>query len=162
MTNSSTKDKIASPQQAKHLIKKWQQDGQKVVFTNGCFDILHLGHIDYLEKAAALGDKLVIGINTDESVSRLKGPQRPVNNLYARSRLLAALAFTDVIIAFAQETPLELIEQLCPDILTKGADYSIANIIGAEFVINKGGEVKTIALTEGFSTTNLILKMKQA
>lgn len=160
MLSHSTKNKITTPQQARQWVADWQKAGEKVVFTNGCFDILHLGHVDYLEKAAALGDKLIIGVNTDESVSRLKGPLRPVNDVYARSRLLAALGFTDAIVSFAEETPLQLIQQLCPDILIKGADYSIANIVGADFVLKRGGEVKTIELTEGFSTTNLIARMQ--
>ena len=135
--------------------------GEKVVFTNGCFDIVHLGHIDYLEKARALGSKLVLGLNTDASVSRLKGPLRPVVNEYARARLMAALSFVDTVILFDEPTPSALIEDIKPDILVKGDDYSVENIAGAEFVLNRGGEVKTIALVQGYSTSKLIEKIKQ-
>jgi rfaE bifunctional protein nucleotidyltransferase chain/domain len=131
------------------------------VFTNGCFDILHLGHLDYLEKSRNFGDKLVIGLNTDRSVSQLKGSNRPVNNEYARARMLAAMSFVDLVIAFDEETPLELIQKVKPDILIKGKDYSIDNIVGAEFVLENGGEVKTIELLEGYSTTEIIKKIKK-
>lgn len=131
-----------------------------MVFTNGCFDIVHLGHIDYLEKARALGDRLVLGLNTDASVSRLKGPGRPVVDEYARARLMAALSFVDTVILFDEPTPQALIEALKPDILVKGDDYTVETIVGADFVINKGGEVKTVALVKGYSTTALIEKIK--
>src|SRR5210317_2455208 len=142
-------------------INEWKQKGLKVVFTNGCFDILHLGHLDYLEKSRNFGDKLVIGLNTDRSVSQLKGSNRPVNNEYARARMLAAMSFVDLVIAFDEETPLELIQKVKPDILIKGKDYSIDNIVGAEFVLENGGEVKTIELLEGYSTTEIIKKIKK-
>lgn len=141
--------------------KIWKAANQKVVFTNGCFDILHLGHIDYLEKARQLGNKLIIGLNTDVSVKKLKGESRPINNEYARSRMLAALAFTDAIVLFGEPTPLHLIETLLPDILVKGNDYAVENIVGAAAVIANGGEVKTVELVTGYSTTGLIEKLKQ-
>jgi D-glycero-beta-D-manno-heptose 1-phosphate adenylyltransferase len=141
--------------------KIWKTANQKVVFTNGCFDILHLGHIDYLEKARQLGSKLIIGLNTDVSVKQLKGESRPINNEYARSRMLAALAFTDAIVLFGEPTPLHLIETLLPDILVKGNDYAVENIVGALAVLANGGEVKTVELVTGYSTTGLIEKMKQ-
>nr|WP_246440140.1 D-glycero-beta-D-manno-heptose 1-phosphate adenylyltransferase [Rhabdobacter roseus] len=147
--------------EAAATVADWQRAGQKVVFTNGCFDIVHLGHIDYLEKARALGDRMVLGLNTDASVSRLKGPLRPVVNEYARARLMAALSFVDAVILFDEPTPLQLIEAVKPDILVKGDDYSIETIVGADFVINRGGEVKTISLVEGYSTTKLIEKIKE-
>ena len=109
-----TADKILSLPQALVQVAAWQQAGEKIVFTNGCFDIVHLGHIDYLEKARALGDKLVLGLNTDASVSRLKGPTRPVVNQYARARMMAALAFVDAVILFDEPTPLQVIEQIKP------------------------------------------------
>jgi rfaE bifunctional protein nucleotidyltransferase chain/domain len=143
-------------------VADWQAAGQQVVFTNGCFDIVHLGHIDYLEKARALGDRLVVGLNTDASVSRLKGPLRPVVQEYARARLIAALAFVDTVILFDEPTPQALIEALRPDILTKGDDYTIETIVGAEFVLANGGAVKTIPLVQGYSTTQLIEKIKQS
>ncbi|MCS7005041.1 MAG: D-glycero-beta-D-manno-heptose 1-phosphate adenylyltransferase [Cytophagales bacterium] len=141
-------------------VRIWQAEGKKVVFTNGCFDILHLGHVDYLEKAAQLGNKLVVGVNTDASVKKLKGNHRPINNEYARCRVLAALAFTDAIILFDEDTPLQLIQTLLPDVLVKGADYKVENIVGADVVLSRGGEVKTIEFVEGYSTTNIIAKMK--
>ena len=152
--------KIKSQSELKSQIKAWQIAGEKVVFSNGCFDILHLGHIDYLEKASQLGDRLVIGLNSDESVSHLKGANRPINNAYARSRMLAALQFVDGVTVFGEETPKELIEFLLPDILVKGSDYSIETIVGADTVLKHGGEVKTIDLVDGYSTTNIIEKIK--
>ena len=156
-----TENKILPLQEAATQIADWQRAGQKVVFTNGCFDIVHLGHIDYLEKARALGDRLVLGLNTDSSVSRLKGPLRPVVNEYARGRLMAALSFIDAVILFDEPTPTELIEALKPDILVKGDDYTVATIAGADFVLSRGGEVKTVALVPGYSTSKLIEKIKQ-
>jgi rfaE bifunctional protein nucleotidyltransferase chain/domain len=156
-----TSRKILPLDEGIKTISSWKQNEFKVVFTNGCFDILHLGHLDYLEKSRNFGDKLVIGLNTDRSVSQLKGSNRPVNNEYARARMLAAMSFVDLVIAFDEETPLELIQKVKPDILIKGKDYSIDNIVGAEFVLENGGEVKTIELLEGYSTTEIIKKIKK-
>jgi rfaE bifunctional protein nucleotidyltransferase chain/domain len=156
-----TSRKILPLDEGIKTISSWKQNEFKVVFTNGCFDILHLGHLDYLEKSRNFGDKLVIGLNTDRSVSQLKGSNRPVNNEYARARMLAAMSFVDLVIAFDEETPLELIQKVKPDILIKGKDYSIDNIVGAEFVLGNGGEVKTIELLEGYSTTEIIKKIKK-
>lgn len=156
-----TSRKILSLEQGIDKINEWKKNGCKIVFTNGCFDILHLGHLDYLEKSRNLGDKLVIGLNTDRSVRQLKGQNRPINTELSRARMLAALAFVDLIIAFDEETPLELIKNVQPDILIKGKDYSIENIVGAEFVLGNGGEVKTIELLEGYSTTEIINKIKK-
>ncbi len=139
---------------------KWREKGEQVVFSNGCFDILHLGHIDYLEKASQLGSKLIIGINSDTSVQRLKGPERPVQPEEARARMLAALSFVDGVVLFEEDTPLRLIETLVPQILVKGDDYTLDKIVGADFVLNNGGEVKTIPLVAGFSTTQIIEKIK--
>jgi len=158
---NATENKILRIEEAKTLIEDWQRAGQKVVFTNGCFDIVHLGHIDYLEKAHALGNRLVLGLNTDASVSRLKGPLRPVVNEYARARLMAALSFIDAVILFDEPTPSDLIESLKPDILVKGDDYTVETIAGADFVLSNGGEVKTVALVEGYSTSALIEKIKK-
>jgi rfaE bifunctional protein nucleotidyltransferase chain/domain len=154
-----TADKIYSLDSLIDKRKEWKD--QKVVFTNGCFDILHLGHVDYLEKAASKGDKLIVALNTDASVSKLKGPTRPVNNENARARIIAALAFVDAVIFFSEDTPLSLIKQLKPDILVKGSDYKISNIVGANIVIENGGKVETIDLVEGYSTTNIINKINQ-
>lgn len=158
----NTANKIMSWEDAAQVARTWQADGKKIVFTNGCFDIVHLGHIDYLEKARALGDKLVLGLNTDASVSKLKGPLRPVVNEYARARLMAALSFIDTVILFGEPTPLELIQTICPDILVKGDDYTVDNIVGADFVVGRGGEVKTISLVKGYSTSLLIEKIKNS
>jgi len=157
-----TANKIVSLQQLQNLREEWKKAGYKVVFTNGCFDIVHLGHIDYLEKSAALGSKLIVGLNTDTSVTQLKGPRRPINEEYARARMLAAFAFVDAVVLFADDTPLKLIEQLTPDILVKGNDYAIDDIVGAKHVMANGGEVKTVDLVAGFSTTNLIDKIQKA
>jgi rfaE bifunctional protein nucleotidyltransferase chain/domain len=156
----STQVKIKNKEEAKKLVAGWKDAGDEVVFTNGCFDIIHLGHIDYLEKAKALGQRLVVGLNTDQSVQLLKGVGRPVVNEYARTRIIAALGFVDLVILFEEETPLELIELILPDILVKGKDYEISNIVGADAVIEHGGKVETIELVEGYSTTGIIDKLK--
>jgi D-glycero-beta-D-manno-heptose 1-phosphate adenylyltransferase len=155
-----TAKKILTKEEVLNTIRLWQSKKEEVVFTNGCFDILHLGHIDYLEKARALGNRLVVAVNTDKSVKRLKGEERPLNNEEARARLLAALAFVDAVVLFAEDTPKELIEWLQPDILVKGNDYLAENIIGADIVKAKGGRVETISLVDGFSTTNIVEKIK--
>ncbi|MFQ3576190.1 MAG: D-glycero-beta-D-manno-heptose 1-phosphate adenylyltransferase [Cytophagales bacterium] len=155
-----TEKKIFSDlSQLKIVIDLWKNQGLEVVFTNGCFDVLHLGHVDYLEKAKNLGDKLVVALNTDASVKKLKGEKRPINDEYARCRVIAALGFVDAVILFNEENPLSLIEEIVPDILVKGKDYSIENIVGANVVIDNGGSVKTIDLVEGYSTTKIIEKM---
>jgi rfaE bifunctional protein nucleotidyltransferase chain/domain len=153
-------DKITDLPVLQNKITGWKSDGNKVVFTNGVFDLLHLGHITYLSKAAELGDKLIIGLNTDASVKRLKGESRPVNDQSNRAALLAALFFVDAVILFEEDTPRELITQLMPDILIKGADYTVENIAGAKEVLANGGEVKTISLVEGYSSTSIINKIK--
>ncbi|MBC7388324.1 MAG: D-glycero-beta-D-manno-heptose 1-phosphate adenylyltransferase [Opitutaceae bacterium] len=154
-------NKIVELDQAKQFISDWKKQGLKTVFTNGCFDILHLGHVDYLEKAREFGDKLILGLNTDASVKRQnKGPERPINNEYSRARILASLFFIDLVVLFDQDTPYDIISVLKPEILVKGDDYSVDNIVGADVVINNGGEVKTIPLVKGFSTTSIINKLK--
>jgi D-glycero-beta-D-manno-heptose 1-phosphate adenylyltransferase len=141
-------------------VKDWQNARKKVVFTNGVFDLLHIGHITYLAKAAELGDKLIIGLNSDNSVKRIKGENRPVNDQGNRAALLAALFFVDAVVVFEDDTPLNLISTLLPDILVKGADYAIENIVGAKEVIANGGEVKTIDFVEGYSSTSIIEKIR--
>jgi rfaE bifunctional protein nucleotidyltransferase chain/domain len=152
--------KIQALSVLKSTITGWQAAGNKVVFTNGVFDLLHIGHITYLAKAAELGDKLVIGLNSDSSVKRIKGESRPINDENNRAALLAALFFVDAIVIFEEDTPLNLITALMPDILVKGADYSIENIVGAKEVMANGGEVKTIEFVEGHSSTSIIQKIK--
>lgn len=157
---SSSKKIYTDIAQLQKKVEIWKFNNQQVVFTNGCFDILHVGHVDYLEKAAALGKKLVIGVNTDASVRTLdKGKNRPINDEYSRMRLLAALGFVDAVILFSEPTPLKLITTLKPSILVKGNDYSVDTIVGADVVLQHGGEVKTIELVEGYSTTKIINKI---
>ena len=157
-----TAQKIKTLAEAIQQTDAWRNDNQKIVFTNGCFDIVHLGHVDYLEKARNLGHKLVLGLNTDASVGRIKGPVRPVVNEYARARLMASLAFVDAVVLFDEPTPESLISAIRPDILVKGDDYLPQNIVGADFVINNGGSVQTIPLVEGYSTSKIIEKIKIA
>jgi len=153
--------KNLSLSEALKLISPSVREKKKIVFTNGCFDILHRGHIYYLSKAAELGDVLVVGLNSDASVTRLKGAGRPVNNQEARAEVLGALAFVDYIIVFEEETPLDLITALQPDLLVKGGDYNAEDIIGYEEVTSRGGSVVTIPLLEGYSSTLIIQKSKQ-
>lgn len=142
-----------------YTLNQWRFKKKKIVFTNGCFDILHRGHVEYLAKAAELGDKLIIGLNTDSSVRRLKGENRPVNNEEARAILLSSLIFTDKIILFEEDIPLQLINFIQPDVLVKGSDYQPEEIAGYDIVKTKGGEVITIELTKGFSTTSILKKI---
>ncbi|TWR29092.1 D-glycero-beta-D-manno-heptose 1-phosphate adenylyltransferase [Mucilaginibacter pallidiroseus] len=153
-------DKITDEPALIAKMAQWRGEGKKVVFTNGVFDLLHLGHITYLSKAAELGDKLIIGLNTDASVKRLKGESRPVNDQSNRAALLAALFFVDAVVLFGDDTPQQLISRLLPDVLIKGADYTVDNIAGAKEVLANGGEVKTISLVEGYSSTSIINRIK--
>jgi len=154
-------DKISDAPTLKGKVSAWQSEGKKVVFTNGVFDLLHIGHITYMAKASELGDKLVIGLNSDSSVKRIKGDDRPVNGQDSRAALLAALFFVDAIVLFEEDTPLNLISALLPDILVKGADYAVENIVGAKEVLANGGEVKTIDFVEGYSSTSIIQKIRK-
>lgn len=138
----------------------WRLLEKKIVFTNGCFDLLHLGHIDYLSKAADMGEKLIIGLNSDASASALKGPSRPIIDQYSRSTMLASLFFVDAVIIFDDPTPLPLIEWIKPDILVKGADYTIDQIVGSDLVLQYGGDVKTIEYLSGYSTSAIEKKIK--
>ncbi|MCH7512370.1 MAG: D-glycero-beta-D-manno-heptose 1-phosphate adenylyltransferase [Bacteroidetes bacterium] len=156
---TTSQHKIVSNEAFISLIKEWKEKGQKVVFTNGCFDLIHAGHIDYLEKAGNFGDKLVVGLNTDRSVLELKGPGRPLNDQNARARILAALEFVDLITLFDEDTPHRLISQVVPDILVKGNDYADEDIVGAGIVKENGGEVLTVPLVAGYSTSELIRKI---
>ena len=156
----NTQSKIKTLEEAIKKVTEWQGQGYEMIFTNGCFDIVHLGHIDYLEKAKNLGDKLIVGINADASVKRLKGQTRPIVNEEARARMMAAFEFVDMVVIFNEDTPLQLIETLSPDVLVKGNDYTISNIVGADFVIDHGGKVETIELVKGYSTSTIIEKIK--
>ena len=153
--------KIAyTAKEAENTLSLWRFKDDKIVFTNGCFDILHRGHIEYLAKAASLGTKLVIGLNTDASVKRLKGDSRPINDENARALLLASLVFVDKVILFDTDTPRDLIDFVQPDVLVKGGDYKPEEIVGYDIVKAKGGEIVTLDFVEGYSTTSLIEKMK--
>lgn len=138
-----------------------KKQNKKLVFTNGCFDIIHRGHIDYLNRAKSLGDFLVIALNTDESVKKLKGPDRPVNNLSDRAYVISNLRAVDFVISFAEPTPFEIISKVLPDILVKGGDWTIDNIVGRDIVEANGGKVYSLPYVENYSTTNIIEKLKK-
>ncbi|MFB6317694.1 D-glycero-beta-D-manno-heptose 1-phosphate adenylyltransferase [Saccharicrinis sp. FJH54] len=154
--------KIQDWDQAGQTVKEWEKQGLKVVFSNGCFDLVHKGHVDYLARARNLGDRLVLGLNSDASVSRLKGEGRPVVDEKSRAFLLAGFGFIDLVVIFDEDTPYELIKLLQPDILVKGKDYRPEDIAGYDVVMDKGGDVITVDLVEGFSTTTLIDRIKKA
>ena len=156
-----TSAKIVTLAEAKLTVKSWQNNQQRVVFTNGCFDLIHLGHVDYLEKARMLGDRLVIGLNSDDSVSRFKGPERPLQDQVSRARVLAAMQFIDLVVFFNEDTPLNLITEILPNVLVKGSDYLADNIVGADVVKKSGGVVKTIDFVPGYSTTRIVEKIKR-
>ena len=137
----------------------WDKSKKTIVFTNGCFDLLHKGHKDFLLKASKFGNKLIVGVNSDLSVKKIKGKSRPIENQYIREKKLLSLKYVDAVFIFEDYTPLNLIKTICPDVLVKGADYKVDEIIGANFVISNGGKVHTIPLTPGYSTTNSITKM---
>ncbi|MBN1928443.1 MAG: D-glycero-beta-D-manno-heptose 1-phosphate adenylyltransferase [Chlorobiaceae bacterium] len=148
--------KVLTRDQAVLTVQNWQAQGEKVVFTNGCFDILHAGHVRYLTAARQLGDRLVVGLNTDASVRRLKGPKRPVAREDDRAEVLSALEAVDAVTLFGEDTPEELIGMLLPDVLVKGADWAVEQIAGSRAVIEHGGAVLTVPLLEGRSTTGII------
>ncbi len=141
------------------LVNQWHMLSRKVVFTNGCFDIMHRGHNTYLLQAAEFGNKLVVGVNSDDSVRRLKGELRPVIDQYSRAFNLASHTFVDAVILFDEDTPEKLIESLRPDVLIKGGDYTLETIVGAQQVLDYGGQVEIIPFLEGYSTTNIVNKM---
>ena len=145
-----------------HQLNRWRLLNKKIVFTNGVFDILHEGHIASLSEAALQGHILIVGINADASVKRLKGASRPVNSENSRMLLMASLLMVDAVVLFEEDTPLNLITAILPDVLVKGGDYTVDQIVGAKEVIAHGGEVKIVPILEGFSTTHIIEKMKGA
>ena len=147
----------------KDLRKKldfWRQNGDKIVFTNGCFDLIHLGHIEVLARSADLGDRLIIGVNTDKSIKNIKGKNRPIIKEDSRVKQLAALAFVDAVILFNEPTPNKIIHHINPDIITKGGDYKTKEVVGYETVIQNNGKVVIIPLTKGYSTTSILNKIK--
>jgi len=141
------------------LLAIWRFQGKKIVFTNGCFDILHLGHIDYLAAASELGDLLIVGLNTDDSVHKIQGNNRPLQDEVSRAFVLASLGFVDAVVFFGEDTPYNLIKSIQPDVLVKGADYKPEEIVGYDIVKNKGGEIVTIEFLEGYSTTAIEKKI---
>lgn len=153
--------KIYTLEQLVFQIAGWRVLGKKVAFTNGCFDILHEGHIFSLSQAAQEADFLIVGVNSDASTKRLKGPERPINNEYSRALLLASLAIVDAVVIFEEDTPLQLISTLLPDVLVKGGDYTLEQIVGAKEVMANGGRVVINPIVDGFSTTGIINKIKQ-
>ena len=154
--------KIYSLLDLKTQSDKWKKNGEKIVFTNGCFDLLHRGHVEVLANTADLGDRLIIGLNSDSSIKDLKGENRPIIDETSRAILLASLQFVDAIVFFTEETPHKLIETLVPDVLAKGGDYKIKEISGNEVVLENGGEVILVPFIDGFSSTNIVEKIKQS
>jgi rfaE bifunctional protein nucleotidyltransferase chain/domain len=154
--------KIFSLDDLKNQVNAWKQAGEEVVFTNGCFDIIHKGHIEVLAQTADLGDRLLIGLNSDSSIQKLKGEDRPIIDEQARAILLSALSFVDAVILFPEETPINLISTLLPDVLAKGGDYEIETIVGHEIIQNNGGKVKLVPFVDGFSSTTIIEKIKNS
>lgn len=152
--------KILSREEIERKADGWREQGLRIVFTNGCFDILHYGHIHYLAQARDLGDRLVVGLNSGDSVRRLKGPGRPINDEPTRQLLLAALAMVDAVVVFDEDTPYELIRQVGPDVLVKGGDWAPEQIAGSDLVLARGGEVISLPYIEGYSTTRIEQKIK--
>jgi rfaE bifunctional protein nucleotidyltransferase chain/domain len=150
--------KIIAPENLNRTLAVWRFKNEKIVFTNGCFDIIHRGHVEYLAKAAQKGSKFIVGLNTDASVKRLKGPSRPINDEFARALVLASFSFIDAIVFFDEETPYNLIKVVQPDVLIKGGDYKIQDIVGYDIVTQKGGIVETIDFVDGFSSSSIIKK----
>ena len=157
---NSIQNKIYTLLDLEKQIEKWRSAGDKIVFTNGCFDILHKGHVEVLAKTSNLGNRLIIGLNSDSSIKNLKGENRPILEEDSRALLLAALQFVDAVILFSEKTPFQLISEIVPDILAKGGDYKIEEIVGHEVVQQNGGKIITIPLTEGFSSSNIIDKIQ--
>ncbi|MEM8524648.1 MAG: D-glycero-beta-D-manno-heptose 1-phosphate adenylyltransferase [Bacteroidota bacterium] len=155
----SITDKINTWEEADNQIIAWKNKGQKIVFTNGCFDLVHYGHLHYLAAARALGDKLVIGLNSTASVKRLKGMHRPINDDLTRQYLLASLQCVDLVVVFEEDTPLKLIQLLSPAILVKGGDWKMEQIVGSDWVLSNGGSVQSLPFMNGYSTTNIEAKI---
>jgi len=153
--------KILNPKSLKKQLESWKDTDKKIVFTNGCFDILHLGHLDLLQEAADLGDVLIVGLNSDTSIKKIKGDNRPINNQKTRTELLASLFYVDFVVTFEDETPIKLVETIIPQIMVKGGDYKKSEIIGADFVEENGGKVVIFPIKKDYSTTNIIDKIRE-
>lgn len=160
--NKKNFGRVVSENELVELVRDAQKNGEKVVMTNGCFDILHAGHCQYLRQASELGDRLIVAVNDDSSVSRLKGPTRPINNLQGRMDVLASLAAVDWVVDFSEDTPQRLIARVLPDILVKGGDYRPEEIAGGQEVVAAGGEVKILSFKDGCSTTSVIKKIQNS
>ena len=154
--------KILDWDAAGRQVREWQDLGETVVFTNGCFDLLHYGHLHYLAQARDLGQRLVLGLNSAASVSRLKGPHRPINDEHTRIWQMASLQFIDAVVTFEEDTPWDLLQALQPDILVKGGDYALDTIVGADIVLKRGGKVMTLPFIDGYSTTSIEQKIKNS
>ncbi len=161
MTNLDViNSRILEKNDLKRRLSMWRLKDHEIVFTNGCFDLIHLGHVDFLAKAADMGDKLIIGINSDQSVTKIKGADRPINNQLTRTSVLASFSFVAAVTIFDEETPYELIKLVQPDVLVKGSDWNKDEIVGADIVEKKGGEVKIIDLLDGYSTSIIENKIR--
>ena len=158
---NNLKNKIYSLEELKNKVNVWRQSGEEVVFTNGCFDIIHRGHIEVLAQTADLGSKLIIGLNSDSSIQKLKGKNRPIIDEKSRAILLASFSFVDAVVLFSEETPINLISTLKPDVLAKGGDYEISTIVGHKVVQENGGQVILVPFIDGFSSTTIIDKIKK-
>lgn len=157
---SRWKSKITySQKDAGKIVNHWKESGKVVVFTNGCFDLLHVGHLTYLLEARSMGDKLIVGLNADESIKKLKGTGRPIHFLSERMKMLAALENVDLVVPFQEDTPLELIKLLQPHVLVKGGDYELEEIVGSDYVLKKGGKVLSLGFSKGYSTSGIIQKI---
>jgi len=155
----AARDKILDLDRIAMRVAEWRASGETIVFTNGCFDLLHVGHITLLEDCRRFGSKLVLGLNSDASVTRLKGPTRPIVSERERARVMAALAAIDAVVLFEDDTPLELIKRLKPDVLVKGGDYTAETVVGYQEMVASGGRVEIVPTVEGFSTTNMVKKL---
>ena len=159
---NALKNKIFSLEHLKKQVEAWKATGEKIVFTNGCFDILHQGHIEVLARTSDLGTKLIVGLNSDSSIQKLKGENRPIIQEQSRAVLLASFSFVDAVVLFSEDTPINLISTLLPDVLAKGGDYEIKTIVGYEIVQKNGGEVILVPFVDGFSSTTIIEKIRQS
>jgi len=159
---NTLKNKIFSLDNLRPQVENWKATGKKVVFTNGCFDIVHQGHIEVLARTADLGTKLIVGLNSDSSIQKLKGKNRPIIQQQSRAILLASFSFVDAVVLFSEDTPINLISTLLPDVLAKGGDYEIETIVGHEIVYKNGGEVILVPFVNGFSSTTIIEKIKKS
>lgn len=153
--------RVLNSENLKKAVELYRSENKKIVFTNGCFDLLHIGHVTYLEEAKKLADVLIVGVNSDSSVKVLKGPARPIQNEHDRSEILAALKAVNHTVIFSEDTPMNLIKQIKPDVLVKGGDWKIEQIVGSDFVMSYGGKVKSLNFVDGKSTTSIIEKSKQ-